>query len=160
MVREDQADIKTLVQKRVHHLYYDLDKNCAKTTLLCLGELLNHPVGPQVLQAATGLHGAGGYRAQCGLVEGALMMIGLYFGSQGLSDEQIARLCYQYADRFTKEFGSLRCQELRPGGFNQSDPPHLCENLTAKTICFAWNFIRECEEENMREHLAPNSGFR
>ena len=41
MVREDQADIKTLVQKRVHHLYYDLDKNCAKTTLLCLGELLN-----------------------------------------------------------------------------------------------------------------------
>ena len=96
-MREDQADIKTLVQKRVHHLYYDLDKNCAKITLLCLGELLNFTIEPQVLQAATGLHGA----------------------------------------------GFLRCRELRPDGFNQSDPPHLCENLTAKTICFAWNFIRE-----------------
>lgn len=109
----------------MHHLYYDQDINCARTTLLCLGELFNLTAEPSVLKAAIGLHGAGGFRAQCGLVEGALMMIGIYFSEKGLSDEEIAQLCCQYVKRFTEEFGSLRCLELRPGGFTQSAPPHL-----------------------------------
>jgi len=32
---------------------------------------------PQLLDAAVGMHGAGKYGAQCGLVEGSLMFIGL-----------------------------------------------------------------------------------
>ena len=66
------------VIKEVHHLYYDKDENCARTTLRCLSNLFSFPVGEDVLSSAIGMHGAGFYRAQCGLVEGSLMFIGLY----------------------------------------------------------------------------------
>ena len=41
--------------------------------MLCLGELLGFHIEEQTYAAAVGMHGAGGFRAQCGLVEGALM---------------------------------------------------------------------------------------
>ena len=40
-----------------------------------------------------------------------------------------------------KTFGSLRCFELRPTGFSENDPPHMCENLTCKGIEFAYQYI-------------------
>ena len=126
----------------VHHCYWDLDINCARTTLLCLGELFQVAISPQVLQSAVGLHGAGGFRAQCGLVEGTLMFLGIYASQKGKSDSETADLCYDFADEFTKRFSSLRCRELRPNGFTESDPPHACERLTAEAIGFACDFIR------------------
>ena len=66
------------IEKEVHHLYYDYDENCARTSLKCLSHLFAFPVSEDVLSAATGMHGAGYYGAQCGLVEGTLMFIGLY----------------------------------------------------------------------------------
>jgi len=70
-------DTLTLVQQRVHEYYWRDDANCATTTLKILSETLAVEVCDQVIDAALGMHGAGGYRAQCGLVEGALMFLGI-----------------------------------------------------------------------------------
>lgn len=93
--------------------------------------------------SAVGLHGAGGYRAQCGLVEGSLMFIGIYFHMQGKSEDEIVSACYEFACAFEKTFSSLRCFELRPTGFSENDPPHMCENLTCSAIEFAYQYISE-----------------
>ena len=128
------GDVEGLVRERVHGLYYDRDVNCARTTMLCLGELLGFHIEDQTYAAAVGMHGAGGFRAQCGLVEGALMMLGAYFGAKGVADGERVDMCRRFAGQFRSRFGSLRCLELRPGGFNEWDPPHLCEELTVDTF--------------------------
>ena len=87
------------------------------------------------------MHGAGGYRAQCGLVEGTLMFIGIYLHTIGKTEDEIVSACYNFASAFDREFGSLRCFELRPTGFSESDPPHMCENLTCNGIGFAYQYI-------------------
>ena len=56
--------------------------------------------------------------------------------------DEIVSLCYGFAEAFEKEFSSLRCRELRPGGFSESDPPHLCENLTVEAIIFSYGYLR------------------
>ena len=129
------------IKERVHELYWKHDINCARAMLTCLGELYGISIGKQTLNAAIGLHGAGGYRAQCGLVEGALMFIGIYFRDRGRNEDDIASLCYQYADEFTLKFGSLKCYDLRPDGFTENDPPHACEKLTGEAIVFADEFV-------------------
>lgn len=123
-------------------MYWGQDINCAITTLTCLSALFEVKLEPQTLHSALGLHGAGGFRAQCGLVEGALMFIGIYLSGLGKSRETIVSSCYAYAEAFSEQFGSLRCCELRPGGFTPDDPPHLCEKLTCDAILFVYDFIR------------------
>jgi len=133
--------MKAAISERVHELYWNDDVNCARTMLICLCELYDIRLEQQTLNSAIGLHGAGGFRAQCGLVEGALMFIGIHFSDKGKPESDIVSLCYQYADEFTRRFGSLQCRDLRPGGFNPDDPPHLCEGLTCAAIEFAHQFV-------------------
>lgn len=127
----------------VHNYYWDMDINCARTMLLSLSKLTNVTLNSQTIDAAIGLHGAGGYRAQCGLVEGALMFLGIYASQKGYFDSEIAYLCYQYADEFTKHFSSIRCYDLRPSGFSENDAPHACEDLTVRAILFTYDFIKK-----------------
>lgn len=134
--------MEDMIRDRVHHLYWDYDVNCAGTMLRCLGQLFSVELEDQTLRSAVGLHGAGGYRAQCGLVEGALMFIGIYATERGRSDGEAAALCFQFAKAFEERFGSLRCYDLRPGGFTADDPPHACENLTVKAVLFTCNYIQ------------------
>lgn len=131
------------ITKRVHELYWEENINCARTALICLSELFEIPIEPQTIWAAVGLHGAGGYQAQCGLVEGALMLIGIYLHTLGKTEAEIVSVCYNFASAFEKTFGSLRCLELRPTGFSENDPPHMCENLTCRAIEFAYQYISE-----------------
>ncbi len=133
------------INERVHELYWKYDINCARSTLTCLCELYNIDIEEQTFNSAIGLHGAGGYRAQCGLVEGALMFIGIYFSYKRKPVTEIADLCYQYADEFYKKFGSLKCYDLRPNGFSENDPPHACEKLTGIAIEFAYEFIKKVD---------------
>ncbi len=141
------GDVEALVRERVHSLYYDRDVNCARTTMLCLGELLGFHIEEQTYAAAVGMHGAGGFRAQCGLVEGALMMLGAYFGAKGVADGERVDMCRRFAGRFGSRFGSLRCLELRPGGFNEWDPPHMCEELTVESVLFVYEFMAALERD-------------
>ena len=131
------------IRDTVHELYWGIDENCARTTLRILSHIFSVPIEKQTLDAAAGLHGAGGYRAQCGLVEGALMFIGIISANMGKSKDETVALCYRYAEAFEDHFGSLRCRELRPEGFSPDNPPHLCEKLTCKAIMFSASFISD-----------------
>ena len=106
-----------------------------------MSELFKSAIEPQTIWSAVGLHGAGEYRAQCGLVEGSLMFIGIYLHTIGKIEDEIVSACYYFASAFDREFGSLRCFELRPTGFTENDPPHMCENLTCNGIEFAYQYI-------------------
>jgi hypothetical protein len=128
--------VETYIARRVHTLFWDHNDNCAVTTLKIGCELFRFPLDRQVLNASLGLWGAGGYRAQCGLVEGGLMLFGLLGARAGLDRGMIGRLCGSYAARFDERFGGLTCQLLRPGGFRDDDPPHRCEDLARRTVGF------------------------
>lgn len=134
-----QENIEEIVDKRVHEYYWKDDINCATTTVKILAELANLELNQQVIDGAIGLHGAGGFGAQCGLVEGALLFIGIWGRKQKTNDEKIIKMCKEFADSFQKEFGSLSCSVLRPNG----DEEHLCERLTQKAIKFSAKFIFE-----------------
>lgn len=135
--------MKEWIKNRVHELYWNEDINCARTAIICLSELFEITVEPQTIWSAVGLHGAGGYRAQCGLVEGTLMFMGIYLHMLGKAEEEIVSACYQFAAAFDKAFGSLSCFELRPTGFSEDDPPHMCENLTCRGIGFSYQYVLE-----------------
>ena len=140
MIIIDKTDLGKIIKETVHSEYYDRDANCATTSLICLGKLLDFEPCDQLMCASIGMHGAGGYRAQCGLVEGGLMAIGIIGSQRGLSKERIIKLCYVFAKSFEHQFGSLRCRELRPNGFTKDDPPHLCESLTIEACRFSYDF--------------------
>ena len=131
------------VTARVRQYYHYDDHNCAVTTLQILAEKFSVNLHDQVLDAALGMHGAGGFQAQCGLVEGALLFMGIYGRTQNIADEQIITWCKQFASDFEKNFASLQCRELRPEGFTPDNPPHLCEKLTCRANEFAIAFIAE-----------------
>ena len=138
-----ELETKKVIQERVHNYYWEKDINCARTMLLCLGELFQIEYDIETVNAAIGLHGAGGFRAQCGLVEGALMFTGVYYSKLGKTEQEITSICYRYAEAFQERFGSLRCSQLRPNGFQIDDQPHLCEEITCRAIEFAYDFFLE-----------------
>lgn len=131
------------VRQRVRKSYWDKDINCASTTLAILAESFDIPLDSQILDSAIGMHGAGGYRAQCGLVEGSLMFIGIIGRARSIPDEEIVNFCKEHAGTFEKEFTSLQCDILRPEGFKPDLPPHLCEELTVKAILHAISSISD-----------------
>lgn len=132
--------MRDLVNDRVHDYYWRQDLNCATTTLKVLSELFNTDIDPQVISATFGLN-AGRAGTQCGLIEGALMFIGLYGEQQQMDDSKIRKLCRGFVGEFQRDFGSLVCSQLRPQGFSLENPPHLCENLSKRAIVFSAEFI-------------------
>jgi C_GCAxxG_C_C family probable redox protein len=146
-----------MIAERVHAYYHLEDLNCATATLKILAETWNIPLAGQVLDAAAGMHGAGGYRSQCGLVEGTLMFLGILGRERGLDVQAITTLCYQYAASFEDHFSSLLCRELRPDGFAPDQPPHLCEGLSSRSVAFSVAFIDQ--RMNGQVHAAPLNVF-
>lgn len=133
-VEQHDGTMKEFVKSRVHDYYWEKDLNCATSTLLVMAEYFGITLQPQLIDAAVGMHGAGGYRAQCGLVEGMLMFIGIFGRQKKVDDEEITGFCREFARKYEDTFSSLTCHNLRPGGFNDDDPPHLCEGLTDDSI--------------------------
>lgn len=135
------------IAQHVARYFRQEELNCATTTLKILAEQGDIELDGQVLAAAVGMHGAGGYRAQCGLVEGGLMFLGILGRARGWDDETIIALCHRYAERFEDHFSSLQCRVLRPEGFAPDQPPHLCEGLTCRATAFAVAFIEKIRAE-------------
>ena len=148
--------MKEHITNRVHELYWNDNVNCARTAIICLSELFEIEIEPQTLWSAVGLHGAGGYRAQCGLAEGSLMFIGIYLHGLGKTEDEIVSACYGFASAFDKAFGSLSCSVLRPTGFSENDPPHMCETLTCNAIEFAYQYITEIIGNSQRVCIHEN----
>ncbi|WP_070000863.1 C-GCAxxG-C-C family protein [Cellulosilyticum sp. I15G10I2] len=130
-------DLSVFIDEQVYKFYWEEDYNCATTSLKTLSAIYNIQLSSQVIDAAQGMHGAGKYGAQCGLVEGCLMFIGIYGTHIGLEQSVIVKTCYDFAESFEEHFRSIRCSDLRPGGFQKTDPPHLCEALTKKALLFS-----------------------
>ena len=136
------------IKERVRTYYRTYDFNCAVTTLKILAEVFSIDLSNQVIAAATGMHGAGKYGAQCGLVEGTLMFIGIIGKEQGMTRETITDQCRMFARQFEQRFGSLSCSILRPQGFKEEAPPHLCEPLSFDTVEFSKDFMVRFITEN------------
>lgn len=64
-----------------------------------------------------------------------------YLNMIGKTEDEIVAVCYNFASAFDKKFGSLRCFDLRPTGFTENDPPHMCESLTCSGIEFTYQYI-------------------
>jgi C_GCAxxG_C_C family probable redox protein len=135
-------DVEPFVRQRVSRYYWKDDVNCATTTLKTLSEYFGVALNGQIFDAAIGMHGAGKYGAQCGLVEGVLMFLGLFGRDRQIPDRAIVDACREFAGQFEKKFGDLQCSILRPTGFRSDDPPHLCEALTYQTIIFDIDFVK------------------
>ncbi len=133
---------KKMIEDAVHRHYWENDFNCARTTMKILSKIFDYKIRSQLDNAAIGMHGAGRYGAQCGLVEGTLLFLGCYLKDRGYPDEEIERQCYTFARSFEKEFGSLLCRALRPIGFSPDNPPHACEELTVRAVEFSGSFIK------------------
>jgi C_GCAxxG_C_C family probable redox protein len=129
------------IQSKVKEYYWQEDVNCATTTLKVLSDHFGLKLSPQILDCAIGMHGAGEYGAQCGLVEGVLMFLGIYGREKKVPKDDIILYCNEFAKQFEKNFKSLQCSVLRPEGFHPDNPPHLCETLTCNTVQFSIEFI-------------------
>ena len=129
------------ITERIHEYYWHNNLNCATTMLKILAEYFHIQLHAQVIDSAIGMHGAGCFGGQCGLVEGTLMFLGIYGAHKHLPEQNIIEACYAFADKFQLRFGSLLCRELRPEGFRPENPPHLCEPLTKDTIGFSLGYI-------------------
>lgn len=129
------------IARRVHAYYWEDDYSCAEVTLRILEQLYPAGVDEKLLAAAYGLN-AGRCGLQCGLVEGALLFLGLYGRKKGLADSELKALCRAYCEAFSVRFGSLLCRELRPEGFGPQNPPHLCEARTVEAVAFSAAFVR------------------
>ena len=139
-----EPEIREYVEKQVHSFYWEQDLNCATSNLLQLAERFGVALNPQVIDAALGMHGAGKYGAQCGLVEGGLLFIGIIGRAKGIPDQSITQACQGFARAFETQFGSLLCRELRPEGFpSELAGEHICENLTVDAILFSMAFIED-----------------
>jgi len=136
-------DCDNYINDEVHRHYWDHDNTCAFTTLSIVSDLFAVPLESQVMDAALGMWGAGGYQAQCGLVEGALMFIGVMGSRRGLNRDQISKLCRSFARGFEEQFGSMICRELRPEGFAPDNPPHICEDLSKRAIRYTTGFVAD-----------------
>lgn len=133
--------MEELISQRVSRYYWEEDVNCATTMLKTLAEIFNISLSQQVLDAALAMHGAGKFGAQCGLVEGSLMFMGIWGRQKGYLDQKIIDNCRIFAQSFQEGFGSLLCKELRVEGFKPENPPHLCEGLTKKAVGFTAQYI-------------------
>jgi C_GCAxxG_C_C family probable redox protein len=136
-------DIATFVKEQVSQCYWKYDINCATTVLCILSEIFEIELNNQTFDAALAMHGAGKYGAQCGLVEGTIMFIGVFGRQNNIHDRGTIDACRDFARKFESRFGSLLCSVLRPEGFSDDNPLHMCEQITCEAIeCAALHVSR------------------
>jgi|GEM_PF-3477790 len=80
--------MENFVKKWVTTFFQVHDYNCVRATFLRLPNILKLNCISRSWMHSVGMHGAGGYRAQCGLVEGTL----LFLGGAGL--KKMLRSCF------------------------------------------------------------------
>lgn len=145
------------VKRRVAHYYWQDDLNCATTMLRILAETFGIDLHKQIVDAATGMHGAGKYGAQCGLVEGTLMFLGIFGGENSMPDTIVVDSCKEFARQFESQFNSLQCTILRPEGFHPENRPHICEPLTCQAAEFSIHYISAVKQTLPLEPKSPRS---
>lgn len=131
------------MKEKVHELYWKKQGSCANVMLLCLSELTDVKLEPQVFASVAGQHGAEKLGAQCGLAIAGQMFIGIYYRQQEKDEAAIVSYCTQYAEAFRNKFSTLVCSELRMNGYISTDPRHVCEQLTCDAVTITYNFLKK-----------------
>lgn len=100
----------------------DLKFNCCESTLIRIDE--GHPLpgfNSNVMRMASALGGGvGGWGSACGAVSGAVMALGLIYGTEGIETadefqerrENLRNLAQEFLIAFEKEFSSVNCMDL------------------------------------------------
>lgn len=91
-----------IINDSVHDMYWNMDMNCARTAMMTLSKVFGYKIEDQLDHAGIGMHGAGGFGAQCGIVEGTLMFIGCYLKSNCIKDNIIVKFCFDLPDPLKK----------------------------------------------------------
>ena len=102
------------IKAKVNKYYWQDDINCATTNLKILSDIFSIELSEQVIDAALGMHGAGKYGAQCGLVEGTLMFLGIIGRGKGIPDDKIVRPDQESSRRIL----NLIMQDTTPRGIS------------------------------------------
>ena len=123
------------VQRRAEE-YNLFARNCARSTALAVMEEFG--LGNiQVVTALSPFPGFGGTGWMCGGVTGALIALGLYFGSDDLQDYEAVgatiMAARQFMPRFEEEAGSVLCPKLHEDVVfgRYMDPAASEENMAA-----------------------------
>lgn len=67
-----------------------------------MSRLFDLPLDPQLDRAAIGLNGAGRMGCQCGLLEGALLFLGIHASFLGKTEKEVCAVCGRYTAAFQK----------------------------------------------------------
>lgn len=130
------------IEQRVDFYHTQQGNNCAVLSLKIFSELFEFSMHDQVVQAASAMNGSGRFGAQCGLVEGMIMFLGVYGTHRGVPYLDILGLANRYAASFTARFGSLVCRDLRPQGFGPEVPKTQCHTLIVDAVEMGSQFLR------------------
>lgn len=136
------------IKRRVGQYYWQDDINCAETTLKILSELFDIPLNNQVLNSALALPGAGQCGAQCGIVSGTIMFLGIFGRENGIDDNAIREFSKRFTNTFETTFKSVQCSVLRPEGFHPGNPPHLCESLTCDGVNMSARVVSDIQNQS------------
>jgi len=95
----------------------DGDWHCSEALLAAVGEHYLKDVSPEMVRMSTPFAGGVGctHAELCGALTGGLMVIGGLYGraEAGVNDDECQKLAAEYRARFLKEFGTLKCQDLK-----------------------------------------------
>jgi C_GCAxxG_C_C family probable redox protein len=107
--------------------YFKQDYNCAQSVLLTMQEYYGTPRNELIPKIATAFGGGIGRRGSlCGALTGAIMAIGLKYGTEKtvrIEKEKAYQIALEFYNRFAKECGSPFCRELI--GYDLTDPEEL-----------------------------------
>jgi C_GCAxxG_C_C family probable redox protein len=147
-----------LLDQKVRH-YMEISHNCAQSSFLTLSEQFGLG-NDDMVKALTSMPGIAERGETCGAVTGALLILGLVFGRNSLSDWQAYRdslkPANEFCDRFEKEVGSTMCSdiiELKFGKhldlrkpedlaqFQESDATAKCSTIVQTAVRIAADII-------------------
>lgn len=136
-------DIENFIDKQVHENYWEKDLNCATNILMLLSELTDIKLDKQILHSVSGFDGVNPLIAQCGLMSGALMFLGIYGREKNIPNSQLKSYSYDYSKYFQRKFGDTGCNSLNGKNSSLNLSPFSCEILTKDVVKFTFDFINK-----------------
>ncbi|MCK5126643.1 MAG: C_GCAxxG_C_C family protein [candidate division Zixibacteria bacterium] len=116
-------------------IYFEIEEhNCAVCVIKVLSERFDFPIEQQTLDACLAQNGLGQYGAQCGLITGATMFLGIVAAQNNWEKEKLYLHTRELTALFEKKFKSLLCSAIRPEGFHEDNPPYICQPRTVDAL--------------------------
>jgi C_GCAxxG_C_C family probable redox protein len=103
------------MSERAVEYYLKQDRNCAEAVLLAAGDSLGFSLPPDAVRALGTFGGGMGCGETCGAAAGAVAALGLLLIHGKAHDSPEARkAAAAFTQGFVREFGTLRCAQLKP----------------------------------------------